>query len=155
MTPKQQRFVQEYLIDLNATQAAIRAGYSARTANREGTRLLSKAVIQEAIGLAKSERSARVQLTQDWVLGRLKSEAQDGKSPSARVRALELLGKHLGLWEAEDTDTDAVLRQVALLRERLTRSPEEFEALWGQHGNGGTPAGERPAVEKSGDRSER
>ena len=39
MTPRQQRFVDEYLLDLNATQAAIRAGYSARTANEQGTRL--------------------------------------------------------------------------------------------------------------------
>ena len=47
LTPKQARFVDEYLIDLSATQAAIRAGYSARTANEQGARLLAKASIQE------------------------------------------------------------------------------------------------------------
>ena len=41
LTPKQERFVEEYLIDLNATQAAIRAGYSAKTAEAQGSRLLS------------------------------------------------------------------------------------------------------------------
>ena len=51
LSPKQQRFVEEYLIDLNATQAAIRAGYSAHTANRIGSQNLSKLVIQDAIAL--------------------------------------------------------------------------------------------------------
>jgi phage terminase small subunit len=41
MTPRQQRFLDEYLVDLNATQAAIRAGYSTRTANEQGARLLA------------------------------------------------------------------------------------------------------------------
>lgn len=49
LNPKQQRFVTEYLVDLNATQAAIRAGYSKKCANRNGPRLLSNAVIQEAL----------------------------------------------------------------------------------------------------------
>ncbi len=68
LTPKQQRFVDEYLIDLNATQAAIRAGYSPKTANREGNRLLSKVDIQQAIEQAKAERSERTKITQDDVL---------------------------------------------------------------------------------------
>ena len=49
MTPKQQRFVEEYLIDLNATQAAIRAGYSKHTANEQGSQLLAKLSIQAAV----------------------------------------------------------------------------------------------------------
>ena len=60
ITPKQQRFVDEYLIDLNATQAAIRAGYSPKTANRKGNRLLSKVDIQQAIEQAKAEAEAMV-----------------------------------------------------------------------------------------------
>jgi phage terminase small subunit len=68
LTPKQQRFVEEYLVDLNATQAAIRAGYSERTANRAGTRLLSDAVIGRAISAKQAERSARVQVDADYVL---------------------------------------------------------------------------------------
>jgi phage terminase small subunit len=67
MTPKQERFVREYLIDLNATRAAVRAGYSARVANREGARLLSKAVIAGAIAAAQRQQNARLQLTADDV----------------------------------------------------------------------------------------
>ena len=70
LTSRQQRFVEEYLLDLNATQAAIRAGYSASVANREGTRLLSNAVIAEAVTAAQAERSARTAITQDLVLRR-------------------------------------------------------------------------------------
>ena len=63
ITPKQQRFVSEYLIDLNATQAAIRAGYSEKTARSQGQRLLTKADIAKAVaeGFAKQERRAEVE----------------------------------------------------------------------------------------------
>jgi phage terminase small subunit len=65
LTAKQARFVAEYLIDLNATQAAIRAGYSAKVANREGARLLSKAVIAAAIAEAQAAQNKRLALTAD------------------------------------------------------------------------------------------
>lgn len=68
LTPKQQRFVDEYLVDLNATQAAIRAGYSSKTANRMGSENLSKPVIADAIQKAQAERSKRTGITQDRVL---------------------------------------------------------------------------------------
>lgn len=68
LTPKQQRFVEEYLIDLNATQAAIRAGYSAKTANRIASENLSKPVLQVKIQEAMAERSKRTEITQNRVL---------------------------------------------------------------------------------------
>jgi len=71
LNPKQQRFVEEYLIDLNATQAAIRAGYSAKTANRIGTENLSKLVIQAEIAERQAERAIRVKITADMVLQEL------------------------------------------------------------------------------------
>lgn len=71
LTPKQRRFVDEYLKDLNATQAAIKAGYASRTANRTGSRLLSNADIQAAIQEAQAARSQRTQIDADYVLNRL------------------------------------------------------------------------------------
>ncbi|MDG6310861.1 terminase small subunit, partial [Glaesserella parasuis] len=68
LTDKQQRFVEEYLIDLNATQAAIRAGYSEKTARSIGQRLLTFVDIQEAIQEAQNKRAERVNVTQDDVL---------------------------------------------------------------------------------------
>lgn len=68
LTPKQQRFVDEYLIDLNATQAAIRAGYSLKTADKIASQLLGKTRVAEAIEQAKAERSERTKITQDDVL---------------------------------------------------------------------------------------
>lgn len=70
LTPKQQRFVDEYLIDLNATQAAIRAGYSAKTAQEQSARLLSKVIVQEAIAAAQAARSAETKITAADVLRR-------------------------------------------------------------------------------------
>lgn len=71
MTPKQQRFVEEYLIDLNATQAAIRAGYSADTARAIGCENLTKPDIAAAVEEAQALRSMRTNITQDQVLREL------------------------------------------------------------------------------------
>ena len=75
LTPKQKAFVQEYLIDLNATQAAIRAGYSKKTAYRTGADNLRKHQIQKAIKKAMDARSERTQIDADWLLTRLADEA--------------------------------------------------------------------------------
>jgi phage terminase small subunit len=71
LTAKQACFVQEYLIDLNATQAAIRAGYSKKTAYAVGHENLSKPEIADAIAEAQAERATRTQITQDRVLQEL------------------------------------------------------------------------------------
>ena len=71
LTPKQQRFVEEYLIDLNATQAAIRAGYSERTAQEIGSENLSKPMVAKAITEALVKRSEQTKIDADYVLRRL------------------------------------------------------------------------------------
>ena len=68
MTKKQKRFVEEYLIDLNATKAAIRAGYSPKTANEQGAQNLAKLSIRDAIEKAEAERSRRTGINQDRVI---------------------------------------------------------------------------------------
>lgn len=140
LTEKQQRFVDEYLIDLNATQAAIRAGYSAKTADVQGSRMLGNVKVQQAISEVMAERSKRTGINQDRVVlelakialvkitdvvdskGRIKdtateddlaciesikykeSESDTGSSVerevkiASKLKALELLGKHLGMW---------------------------------------------------------
>lgn len=75
LTPKQSAFVAEYLIDLNATQAAIRAGYSQKTANTQGNRLLANVSVAEAIAKAKAARSEKTGIDAAWVLTRLTQEA--------------------------------------------------------------------------------
>lgn len=76
LNDKQALFVKEYLKDLNATQAAIRAGYSAKTAQMQSSRLLSNAMVSEALKTALAERAERVQVDADWVLRRLAEEAE-------------------------------------------------------------------------------
>jgi len=140
MTKKQNRFVEEYLIDLNATQAAIRAGYSVRTADQQASRMLTNVKVQEAIAKAMAERSKRTGVNQDRIVlelaklafvnitdivdkkGEIKDKAtaddlsciesikykhSDTDSGSSverevkigsKIKALELLGKHLGMW---------------------------------------------------------
>lgn len=71
LTPKQQRFVEEYLTDLNATQAAIRAGYAKKHAESQAYQLLQKTPVIEAIAAARSKLSERAEITQEMVLKRL------------------------------------------------------------------------------------
>lgn len=71
LTPKEQRFVEEYLLDLNGAQAAIRAGYSAKGANSKAAQLLAKVSIAEAVAIAQTARSTRTQITADRVLQEL------------------------------------------------------------------------------------
>ena len=139
MTKKQKRFVEEYLIDLNATQAAIRAGYSPLTARDIGCENLTKPNIQEAIDKAIAERSQRTGVNADRVVRELakiafvnagevvdldtallmdkisdddmaaiqsvkvKTFGEDGVEREVKLadklKALELLGKHLGLFK--------------------------------------------------------
>lgn len=109
LTAKQTRFVQEYMVDLNATQAAIRAGYSKKTANRIASENLSKLDIQIAIQEAQKARQKRTEVAQDYVIGKLKeitdkdaSDCQDSDLKySSKIRALELLGKHLNLFDRQ------------------------------------------------------
>lgn len=75
LTAKQRRFVEEYLIDLNATQAAIRAGYAESGASVEGARLLANAKVGAAVDIALAKRSERTAIDADWVLKRLALEA--------------------------------------------------------------------------------
>lgn len=134
LTAKQQRFCDEYLIDLNATQAAIRAGYSKKTANRIGTENLSKLVIKQYIEARMAEKEKNLIADQDEVLRYLTSvlrgESQSTelvvegtgegcseartilKEPSEkdRLKAAELLGKRYGIYtEKIETDVDMEL----------------------------------------------
>ena len=122
LTAKQKRFCDEYLIDLNATQAAIRSGYSEKTANRIGTENLSKPVIKEYIDARMAEKESELIASQDEVLKYLTSVLR-GKNKSTeivvegigegcskartikkepsekdRLKAAELLGKRYGLY---------------------------------------------------------
>lgn len=101
LTPKQQRFVAEYLIDLNATQAAIRAGYSKRTANEQGSQLLAKLSIRQAIDAAIAKRSGKLEITAEKVMRDLedaRSKAMTAKDWGPAIRASELQGKHVGMF---------------------------------------------------------
>ena len=101
LTDKQRRFVDEYLVDLNATQAAIRSGYSAKTARWIGPKLVTKSHIAVEIARKQEKLAKRVELTQDMVIEGLLGEAKligEGSSHSARVSAWNLLGKHQGMF---------------------------------------------------------
>lgn len=147
LTPKQRKFVAEYLVDMNATRAAIRAGYSAKTADRIGPELLGKTCVREAVEAAQKRREKRTEITQDRVLHELarvafgnsravmswgpgglvlrnsaeltedeaalvsevrETTTKDGGSMALKthdkMKALELLGKHLGMFDKKPED---------------------------------------------------
>ena len=101
LTDKQTAFVREYLVDLNATQAAIRAGYSERTASRIGPQLLGKTCVREAIEKAQAKRARRVEVKAEDVLRgviEVTTQARDSGDLKTALKGYELQGKHLGMW---------------------------------------------------------
>jgi len=127
MTPKQAAFVDEYLIDLNATQAAIRAGYSAKTAGWIGNQQLAKTHISAEIAKRMEDRSKRTEITQDRVLTDIELIKQDAMrkaydkngneamiNHTSALKACELQGRHLQMWNDKvaltiETTTDEEL----------------------------------------------
>ncbi len=133
LTIKQETFVAEYLVDLNATQAAIRAGYSAKTAQEQGSRLLSNVMVQKLIQERMSQRSKRLEITADYVLNTIVDTVErcaqnqpvvDGQGKPVYVttpdgdiapaykfdaqsvlKGAELLGKHLKLFPNQNEHT--------------------------------------------------
>lgn len=131
LTDKQQRFCEEYLVDLNATQAAIRAGYSEKTAQEQGSQNLSKLMVRARIEALQKERSEKLSIDAEWVLRRLVSisdrcmqaepvmvfspadkamvhkEDEEGNrlyqfDSSGANRATEMIGKHIGFFEKDN-----------------------------------------------------
>jgi len=135
LTAKQERFVAEYLIDLNATQAAIRAGYSEKTATEQGSRLLTNVKVQEAIAAKAGKTAEKLDLSAERVLRGLFEEATrhgEGSSHGARVSAWGLLGKYHKLFvdrvEADVTGdltvTDARTKLQSLISRQNVGSPK-------------------------------
>ena len=104
LTPKQRAFVREYQLDLNGTQAAIRAGYSARTAAVQAHRMLRKANIKAAIEDGQRRLAAKTEITKDHLLTQLRQivACEDGAvSQTNRIRAIAEINKMLGFYVTE------------------------------------------------------
>jgi hypothetical protein len=115
LTPRQLAFVREYCIDRNGTQAAIRAGYSPKTAQEQSSRLLSNVMVREAVDAKLDRLAAKTETEAEWVRRRLKQEADDfseGATQAGRVRALELLGKINGIFEANNKQRAGIFDEI-------------------------------------------
>lgn len=99
MPPRQQRFVEEYLVDSNATQAAIRAGYSRKTAYSQGHRLLKNAEVADAVREGRTRIAEKAELNSAWVVAEAKKNHEDairrGRIADSN-RALDLIGQLIG-----------------------------------------------------------
>ena len=136
LTALQARFVEEYSVDGNATQAAIRAGYAPRSAQQSGSALLHKPAVAEALAAAQTRVSERCGLDAEWVLDRLREVVErclqavpvlDRAGPetgewtfdaAGATRALGLIGKQLGMF------TERI--DVQLLRSEAAQVAAEF-----------------------------
>ena len=123
LTPKQNRFAEEYLIDLNGAAAYVRAGYKAKNGNVaavEACKLLRKPNIEVAIEEAAAARSERTGITQDYVLSTIKETiercSQDNNYESGAVlRGCELLGRHLKMFtDRVEADINTTNHETAL-----------------------------------------
>ena len=117
LNPKQSRFVLEYMIDHNATQAAIRAGYSEKTAPEQGCRLFNNVNVQAAISEKTVKQAEKLGLSADRVIAGLMAEADgtmEDSTPASRVAAWTALGKHLKMFtEKVELSGDVAIRQLS------------------------------------------
>ena len=103
MTDKQKRFCEEYIIDFNAAQSAIRAGYSEPTARQKGYELLSNEEIKEYIEELKDDKSEELNITFEQ-LAKIELEiAMNGKREADRLKAVDQLSKKLGYYEQHNS----------------------------------------------------
>lgn len=163
LTPKQAKFCEQFIVDLNATQAAIRAGYSSKSARFQASALLTNPNISSRIEELRKSQSKRTELTADYVLSGLQEVAErclqrkpvmewdyenkclvqktdeNGEGiwefdSSGANRAFELLGKHVGVFEKDNKQKRIEL--PAMTDEQFTKIDQKLEALKaisGQH----------------------
>ncbi len=99
LTPKRERFVNEYLVDMNGAQAARRAGYAVGSARQTAHLLLTKPDIQDAIRAEQDELARETSITPVLVIEKLYEEAREAPRPADRIHALEVIGKSLGMFK--------------------------------------------------------
>jgi phage terminase small subunit len=125
LTAKQQRFIDEFMIDLNATQAAIRAGYSAKTAEVIGYENLRKPQIAEAIKLRQDKIGEKNNITAEWIIEQMKevySLAIESKKLSDANKSLEMLGRTKGIFNDKLNLSGGLKNKV-----EITIGVEEYE----------------------------
>ena len=98
LSPKRERFARLYVQSGNATQSAVEAGYSPRSAKQEGHRLLTFADVKREVAELEREQREAEKVDREYVIRGLRRLAENAESESARVRALELLGKSLRMF---------------------------------------------------------
>jgi phage terminase small subunit len=116
LTPKQERFVDEYMIDLNATQAAIRAGYSERTAAETGYENLRKPQIADEIAKRQQKHAEKAEMTVEWVLQQYRDIILNTKDaePNTARGALDSVAKHLGMFKEKIEHSGELSFKVSL-----------------------------------------
>ncbi|MCH8120948.1 MAG: terminase small subunit [Planctomycetes bacterium] len=121
LNTKQKKFCEEFLVDNNATQAAIRAGYPERSASSIGNENRKKPKIQKYISELKEARSLRTQVTADRVLKEITkiAFAEKGIKPGHKLKALGMLGKHVGIFD----------KQPKLEKQAWTRDVSKMDLL--------------------------
>lgn len=122
LTDKQIRFCQEYVIDLNATQSAIRAGYSEKTAGQIGEQNLKKLEIQEYISELQQSKSEELNITFDSIARDVHEIAQDKEErASDRLKAYDQLSKMFGHYEKDNKQKQPMSFGTFLMKSNTTK----------------------------------
>lgn len=131
LKPRQERFCLEYILDFNATQAAKRAGYSERTAYSIGNENLRKPEIQKRIRELVAARNTRTLVAADRVLGKLAEMAFGNKAVTNRdrLRALDMLAKHVGIYDRQKYEYPEFLSETERLGRFLDSIPAKYKCV--------------------------
>ena len=129
LTEKQRRFCEEFLKDLNATQAVVRAGYDTKYPNRIAFQLMENPAIRIAIDAIRSERNKSTDVTKDFVLQAIMKtirQAEADGNHNAVLRGLEMLAKHLGMFIDRTEISGPDGKEIEIKQKKVKEEADSF-----------------------------
>lgn len=129
LSDRQRRFCEEYLVDLNATQAAVRAGYETEYPNRVAYQLMENPAIRITIDALRAERDKRTDITKDFVLQKITKAlrtAEENGNLTAMLRAAELLAKHLGMFIERTEISGPDGKEIEIKQKQIKEEADSF-----------------------------
>lgn len=129
LSERQRRFCEEYLVDLNATAAVLRAGYNTKYPNRIAFQLMENPAVRISIDALRAERTKMTDVTKDYVLRKIIRALEDGEAAgnlTAVLRATELLARHLGMFVDRQEISGPDGKEIEIKQKKVKEEADSF-----------------------------
>lgn len=129
LTAKMEAFITEYLVDLNASAAVLRAGYKTTNPNRIAAELLRHPLVKAELDRRTEKRRQNMELKADYLINKLIRIIEDNEiKTSDQLRAIELAGKSIALWKERSEITGADGEAIRIQEQKVEREIDDFKS---------------------------